>query len=56
MQGINNKFIKKRDWDRKAAFNDMSAERFLDDYGYGDETGKISANKFRTNGYNDKKD
>lgn len=43
---------KKRDWDRKAAFNDMSAERFLDDYGYGDETGKISANKFRTNGYN----
>lgn len=24
----------------------------LEEYGYGDETGKISANKFRTNGYN----
>lgn len=40
MQEINNKFIRKKIGKEKNAFNNMSAERFLDDYGYNDETGK----------------
>lgn len=52
MQEINNKFIRKKIRKEKNAFNNMSAERFLDDYGYNDETGKITAYTYPTNGYN----